>query len=81
MSKLRSPKNKFRIEFKYAQPISGIGSACSITSNNVQKSSNLIEHYTDMAKRNNTSVTVTILENKKQFPEFDWQQINQYEVK
>lgn len=80
MSKLRSPKNKFRIEFSYSKPLEGIGSSCSITSNDVEKSSNFIDHYVQMAKQNNVSVTVTVKENKKVYPEFDWQQIDQYTV-
>jgi len=80
MSKLRSPKNKFRIEFNYSKPLEGIGSSCSITSNDVEKSSNFIDQYIQIAKQNNVSVTVTARENKKVYPEFDWQQIDQYTV-
>jgi len=80
MSKLRSPKNKFRIEFNYSKPLEGIGSSCSITSNDVEKSANFIEHYTNIAKQNNVSVTVIVLENKKVYPQFDWQEIDKYTV-
>ena len=80
MSKLRSPKNNFRIEFKYSKALEGIGSSCTITSNDVQKSSNFIDHYVQMAKQNKASVTVTVKENKKVYPEFDWHQIDQYNV-
>lgn len=81
MPKLRSLKNKFRIEFNYSKPIEGIGSSCSITSNDVEKSSNFIDDYIQMAKQNNVSVTVTVKENKKVYPDFDWHQIDQYKVK
>ena len=80
MSKLRSPKNKFRIEFNYSKPIEGIVSSCSITTNDVEKSSNFIDHYVQMAKQNKVSVTVTVKENKKIYPDFDWHQIDQYNV-
>jgi len=80
MSKLRSPKNKFRIEFNYSKPVKGLGSSCFITSNEVEKYSNMIDHYIQMAKRNNVSVSITVKENKKTYPEFDWQIIDQYTV-
>jgi len=76
--KLRSPKNKFRIEFFYSKPLKGVGSYCSITSDDVDKSSNVISHYTNMAKRNNVSITVTIFENKKVYPCFEWKKIDHY---
>ena len=80
MSKLRSPKNNFRIEFNYSKPLEGIGSSCSITSNDVEKSSNFIDHYVQMAKQNNVSVTVTVKENKKVYPDFEWVEIERYEA-
>jgi hypothetical protein len=80
MLKLRSPKNKFRIEFNYSKPLKHVGSCCSITTNDVEKSSNFIDHYVQMARQNNVSLTVTVRENKKVYPEFDWQKINQYTV-
>lgn len=76
----RSPKNKFRIEFNYSKPLEGIGSSCSITSDDLEKSANFIEHYVSMGKRAHVSTTVTVKENKKVYPEFDWQQIKQYTV-
>ena len=80
MTKLRSPKNKYRVEFNYSEPLEGIGSSISFTTNDVEKSSNFISHCVQMAKQNNVSVTVIVKENKKVYPEFEWQQINQYSL-
>jgi hypothetical protein len=75
---MRSPKNKYRIEFDYSKPLKGIGSFCSFTTDNVDTSTNVIEHYLQMARQNKVNVTVTIKENTDVYPKFNWKQINKY---
>lgn len=64
-----SPKNKYFIRFSYNKPIEGIGSASSF---GVMSLDGLEENaqYQDRKKRG--SGTVTIIENKKDYPEFHW---------
>ena len=73
----RSPKSKFLIEFNYSKSIEEIGSVCSITTDKLENSENTINHYVQMARKNNANVTITVKENKKKYPEFDWVKISQ----
>ena len=70
----KSPKNKFRIEFNYSKPLKDIGSVCSFGRMSIDdlENDNFYKHYANMAKRNNVKFTVKILENKAEFPQFNW---------
>lgn len=74
-----SPKNKFKIEFNYNKPLSGIGSVASFKTMNILnvKQSSHYSHYASMAK---DGARVIIRENKKTFPEFDWQIVEQFDI-
>ena len=81
MNSHKSPKNKYRVEMNYGKPLDGIGSATSITTNSTDENQPHIQHHIDQAKRNNTTLDVRWLENKKTYPEFEWEEIKKYQVK
>lgn len=68
----QSPKNRFRIQFNYAQSIPEIGSVSSYTTNSLEGLEKSPQ-FVDRAKRAKGGAIATIFENKAQFPEFDWQ--------
>ena len=70
----RSPKNRFRVELNYAQPIDGIGSASSFTCNEMDEDHPMVQHHTEQAGRNGVALSVKWLENKATYPSFDWQE-------
>ena len=77
---MNSPKNKFRYQLTYGKSIKGIGSSSSFTANELDKNHPTIQHHAKQAKRNNTTLNVVVLENKKVYPDFDWQKVKSFEI-
>ena len=75
----KSPKNRFVAEINYKKPLSEIGSSSRIGAMNIEDVKQQAKFYTEQAKRNKTSSTVVIKENKKVYPEFEWVVIERYE--
>ena len=77
---MNSPKNKYRYQLTYNKAIKEIGNSTSFTSDDLNENHPMIKHHANQAKRNNTSLLVSISENKKQYPEFDWQKVKSFEI-
>ena len=73
-----SPKNKFRASINYEQPLSEIGSSSTAKGMTLDEVKHNALFYTEQAKRNGVNSKVEIFENKKEYPEFDWQFIERY---
>lgn len=80
MEIMNSPKNKFRYQLTYGKPLKGIGSVSSFTSNHLDENHNVIKHHANQAKKNNTTLNVVVLENKKVYLGFDWQKVKSFEI-
>lgn len=76
----KSPKNKFVAEINYRKPLSEIGSTSRTGAMSIEDVKHQAKFYTEQAKRNKTSSTVVIRENKKVYPEFEWVEIKRYEA-
>lgn len=76
----KSPKNKFVSEINYRKSLSEIGSTSRIGAMSIEDVKHQVKFYTEQAKRNKTSSTVVIRENKKVYPEFEWVEIERYEA-
>lgn len=72
---LRSPKHKYSAQICFDTPIEGIGSAITVTANNM----NDIEHQVVLDSQG-CPARVTIKENKKEYPQFDWVVVNEYDL-
>lgn len=76
---LRSPKNKFSAELTYSKPLNGVGSTTTLSANDVAELKARAKFYIDQAHRNDATCHVKISKNIKQYPDFDWKVIDQYE--
>lgn len=77
----KSPKNKFRIELTSKKAIEGLGSSFStgvMTLDNLDKN-NFYNHYKDMIVRNGGGY-VTIKENVKIYPNFEWKTLKTFKI-
>ena len=74
----KSPKNKFRAEVTYSKALAEIGSTSSATANEIEDLKKYIKLYIAQAHRNKATCLITISENLKQYPQFDWKQIEKY---
>jgi len=75
-----SPKNIFRASISYSKALPEIGSvstALGMTFEDVKHNSLF---YTDQATRNDVTSLVVIYENKKQYPDFDWVEVERFSV-
>jgi len=75
-----SPKNIFRASISYSKALPEIGSvstALAMTLEDVKYNSLF---YTDQATRNDVTSNVIIYENKKQYPDFDWVEVERFSV-
>lgn len=75
-----SSKNIFRASISYSKALPEIGSvstALAMTLEDVKRNSLF---YTDQATKNNVTSLVVIYENKKQYPDFDWVEIERFSV-
>ena len=77
----KSPKNKYRIELNSKKPIKGIGSSFSFGVMTLEgvKCSPFYKHYETMLV-NNGGGYVSIKENKKIYPNFAWETIENFEI-
>ena len=75
-----SPKNKYRASVSYSKPLKGIGSVSSATANEIDELKSHIRFYIEQAHKNKATCFITISENLKQYPEFEWQEIERYEA-
>lgn len=71
---IHSPKNKFRGTI-YQAGISGSGDCLSIVCNDLNSLKSWLEEF---AK--NKPAHIVISENKKEYPLFDWVEIENYEI-
>ena len=79
-SLFKSPKNKYRASVTYSKPLKGIGSVSSATANEIDILKSHIQFYIDQAKKNKATCFIQIYENLKQYPKFDWKEIERYEA-
>jgi len=75
-----SPKNKFRAQINYSEPLKGIGSVSSATANTIEDVKHKAQFYIDQAKRSNVKCYIQITENTLTYPAFNWVTIENYEV-
>ena len=71
---VHSPKNKFRATI-YQTGISGSGDTLSLSWNNLEELKSMAEK-----EANGRAAHIVIKENKKEYPAFDWQEVENYEV-
>ena len=76
----KSPKNKYRASVTYSKVLKEIGSVSSATANEIDVLKSHIQFYIEQAKKNKAKCFITISENLKQYPEFDWKEIERYEA-
>ncbi len=69
---LHSPKNKFRCKINLNNALVGVGSVTSFNANTIEGIMDGIEQRNGMIQRAN-GASIVILENKKTYPEIDWQ--------
>ena len=69
---MHSPKRKFRGEIHFEKPVKGIGSQVSYMADSIEQ----LKSYSEIHKNN--KFTMYIYENKKTYPEFDWQMVEKY---
>lgn len=77
---LHSPKNRFVATINYAKPLSEIGSSSRAGAMTLEDAKHQAKFYTDQAVKNGTTSTVVVKENKKNYPEFEWVEIERYEA-
>lgn len=71
---IHSPKNKFRATI-YQTGISGSGDTLSLSWSNLEELKVMLEK-----EANGKAAHIVIKENKKEYPAFDWQEIENYEI-
>lgn len=69
---IHSPKNKFRGDITFPEPRKGVGSVISYTSNRIDELKAWLQSY--------APGHIRIYENKKTYPEFDWQIVESYDA-
>lgn len=70
----KSPKNKYVANITFATYVEGIGQSVTVGAMSIQEVKDLAEEF----KR--FSPNVVIRENKKEYPEFDWVVIEEYNL-
>ena len=71
---IHSPKNKFRGTV-YQIGISGSGDSLTLTWNNLEELKVMLEK-----EAKGKAAHIIIKENKKEYPQFDWAEIENYEI-
>lgn len=71
---IHSPKNQFRGTI-YQAGISGSGDSLTLTWNNLEELKVMLEK-----EANGKAAHIVIKENKKEYPAFDWQEVENCEV-
>lgn len=72
---LRSPKHKFSAQICFDMPLKGIGSTITVTADSISDA----EHLADLTAQGHPA-HVTVKENKKEYPKFDWVVISEYNL-
>lgn len=72
---LLSPKNKFSVQVCFDKPLKYIGSVSTMTANTISD----IEYLVKMNVRGYPA-HVTVKENKKEYPSFDWVVVSEYDL-
>lgn len=68
----KSPKNRFFADIHYSKALSNIGSQSMTGAMTIEDAKHQAVFYTDQAKRLGIDSTVSIRENLKQYPYFEW---------
>lgn len=71
---IHSPKNKFRGTI-YQAGISGSGDTLSLSWNNLKELKSMLEK-----EAKGKAAQIIIKENKKEYPAFDWVEVENYEI-
>lgn len=72
---LYSPKHRFSVQVCFDKPLKGIGSTITMTANTMSD----IEHLAKMNAQGHPA-HVTVKENKKEYPMFDWVVVSEYNL-
>lgn len=75
-----SPKNIFRASISYSKALPEIGSVSTELAMTLEEVKHKSLFCTDQATRNDVTSTVVIYENKKQYPDFDWLEVERFSV-
>ena len=75
-----SPKNIFRASISYSKALPEIGSVSTALAMTLEDVKHNSLFYTDQATRNDLTSTVVIYENKKQYPDFEWVEVERFSV-
>lgn len=75
--KLHSPKNKYSVKVNYLKPLKNVGSVVSFTTNNIE---DIDERIKSSWMNGQKEVHVVILENKANYPNFDWEKVADYHL-
>lgn len=70
----KSPKNKYVANITFATYVEGIGQSVTVGAMSIQEVKDLAEEFKGF------SPNVVIRENKKEYPEFDWVVIEEYNL-
>jgi hypothetical protein len=73
-----SPKYKFFAQIHTDKPIGTEGQLFGARGMTVEDTKHNCYFYIEQAKKFNANTEITILENKKQYPEFDWVEVERY---
>ena len=73
---MNSPKSKFHGEIIFSHPIDGVGSAYSASSDNIEDVRSFLHKAAD---GNKAGGHIRIMENRKSYPDFDWQVVESYD--
>ena len=74
---LHSPKNRYRVEIHFQQPLEGLGSVTSFGTMSLEGIEDYIRKHW-MYKQ--PTVYVVIRENKKQYPSFEWVEVRKFNL-
>lgn len=72
---MRSPKAKFSVRINFDEAIKEIGSQVTFTADTVEQLKAYARHQAGQH-----AASVIISENRKSFPEFDWVEIERYNL-
>lgn len=72
---MRSPKAKFSVRINFDEAIKEIGSQVTFTADTVEQIKAYARHQAGQH-----AASVIISENRKRFPEFDWVEIERYNL-
>ncbi len=77
---MKISKNIFRASISYSKALPEIGSVSTALAMTLEDVKHNSLFYTVQATRNDVTSTVVIYENKKQYPDFDWVEVERFSV-